>query len=57
MKLAHMLFSAALFSLAIETKAQAPAWPSEKQVDAIFAAVTEENAPGLAVLVQKNGRT
>ena len=57
MKLAHILFSAALFSLATRTNAQAPALPSEKQVDAIFAAVTQENAPGLAVLVQENGRT
>ncbi len=57
MKLAHLLFSAALFSLAMETNAEAPASPSEKQVDAIFAAVTQENAPGLAVLVQKNGHT
>jgi CubicO group peptidase (beta-lactamase class C family) len=57
MKLAHILFSAALFSLAIETNAQAPASPSAKQVDAIFAAVTQEKLPGLAVLVQKNGRT
>jgi len=57
MKLAQILFSVAFFSLLIETNAQAPASPSEKQVDAIFAAVTQENAPGLAVLVQKNGRT
>jgi CubicO group peptidase (beta-lactamase class C family) len=57
MKLAHILSAVALFSLAIETNAQAPASPSEKQVDAIFAAVTQENAPGLAVLVQRNGRT
>src|ERR1700675_523043 len=57
MKPAHILFVVALFSLAIETNAQAPASPSEKQVDAIFAAVTQENAPGLAVLVQKNGHT
>jgi CubicO group peptidase (beta-lactamase class C family) len=56
MRLAHILFSVALFSLAIETNAQAPGSPWEKQVDAIFAAVTQENAPGLAVLVQKNGR-
>jgi CubicO group peptidase (beta-lactamase class C family) len=57
MKLAHILFSVALFSLATQTNAQAPASPLEKQVDAIFAAVIQENAPGLAVLVQKNGRT
>ena len=57
MKPAHILFVVALFSLAIETNAEAPDSPSEKQVDAIFAAVTQENAPGLAVLVQEKGRT
>jgi len=57
MKLAHIFLSVALFSPAVETNAQAPDSPSEKQVDAIFAAVTQANAPGLAVLVQKNGRT
>jgi CubicO group peptidase (beta-lactamase class C family) len=57
MKLVHILFSVALFSPAIETNAQVPASPTERQVDAIFSAVTQENAPGLAVLVQKNGRT
>jgi CubicO group peptidase (beta-lactamase class C family) len=56
MKLVHILFSVALFSPAIEINAQAPASPTGKQVDAIFSAVTQENAPGLAVLVQKNGR-
>jgi CubicO group peptidase (beta-lactamase class C family) len=57
MKPAHVLFVVALFSLASETNREAPDSPSEKQVDAIFAAVTQENAPGLAVLVQENGRT
>jgi CubicO group peptidase (beta-lactamase class C family) len=57
MRLAHILFSVALFSLARLSNASAPAWPSEEQVDAIFAAVTQANAPGLAVLVEKNGRT
>jgi CubicO group peptidase (beta-lactamase class C family) len=57
MKPAHVFFVVALFSLASETNREAPDSPSEKQVDAIFAAVTQENAPGLAVLVQENGRT
>jgi len=57
MKLAHILFSVALFSPSTRTNAETPAWPSEKQVDAIFAAVTQANAPGLAVLVRRNGRT
>src|SRR5580704_9685997 len=57
MRLAHILFSFALFSLASATNAPGPASPSEQQVEAIFAAVTQANAPGLAVLVEKNGRT
>jgi CubicO group peptidase (beta-lactamase class C family) len=57
MKLAHILFSVTLFSPATRTNAQAPSSPIQKQVDAIFTAVTQANAPGLAVLVQENGRT
>ena len=30
--------------------------PSEKQIDAVFSAVTQPDAPGVAVLVRKNGR-
>lgn len=30
--------------------------PTKKQIDAVFSSVTEPNAPGLAVLVRKNGR-
>src|SRR5690348_4815177 len=31
--------------------------PSEKRIDAVFSAVTQPDAPGLAVLVRKSGRT
>jgi CubicO group peptidase (beta-lactamase class C family) len=56
MRLAHILFAFALLPVAIELNAQATTPASEKQVDAIFAPVTQENAPGLAVLVHKKGR-
>src|ERR1700675_4761095 len=57
MRLALIFSIIAIFALGIETRAQTPASPTEKQVDAIFAAVTQENAPGLAVFVHKDGRT
>jgi CubicO group peptidase (beta-lactamase class C family) len=31
--------------------------PNEEQIDAVFSAVTQPNAPGLAVLVRENSRT
>jgi CubicO group peptidase (beta-lactamase class C family) len=37
--------------------AQTPASLMEKATDAIFSPVTQENSPGLAVLVRKNGRS
>jgi CubicO group peptidase (beta-lactamase class C family) len=57
MRLSLSVFAMAFFSLAIQLKAQAPVSPMEKEADAIFSAVTQEHAPGLAVLVRKNGRT
>ena len=57
MRLALILFAAGLLSLAIEICAQDSTSPMEKQVDAIFSAVTQEHAPGLAVLVRKHGST
>jgi len=57
MRLALIFSIIAIFALGIETKAQTPASPTEKQVDAIFSAVTQENSPGLAVLVRKEGHT
>jgi CubicO group peptidase (beta-lactamase class C family) len=56
MKLALALFIG-FFLLAAEMKAQSPVSPLEKQTDTIFSSVTQEHAPGLAVLVQKEGRT
>jgi len=47
--------------LAMGTAAKSPAQSTEaapdKKIDAIFSGVTSPNAPGLAVLVQTNGRT
>lgn len=57
MRPALILFTVGFLSLAIETCAQTQASLYEKQADAIFSAVTQEHAPGLAVLVRKNGRT
>ncbi len=57
MRLVLILFSVALLSLGIESMAQTPASLMEKATDAIFSPVTQENSPGLAVLVRKNGRT
>jgi CubicO group peptidase (beta-lactamase class C family) len=57
MRLVHILFSVALLSLGIESMAQTPASLMEKTTDAIFSPVTQENSPGLAVLVRKNGRS
>jgi CubicO group peptidase (beta-lactamase class C family) len=57
MRLAPILLSVALISLSVEISAQAPSSPTERQVDSIFSAITEEHAPGLAVLVRKDGRT
>ena len=57
MRLVHILFSVALLSLGIESVAQTPASLMEKATDAIFSPAAQENSPGLAVLVRKNGRT
>jgi len=40
----------------METRAQAPGIPTERQTGAIFSAVTQKDEPGLAVLVRKHGR-
>jgi CubicO group peptidase (beta-lactamase class C family) len=50
-------FLVALLSLAMRAEAQVPAATKEKQIDAIFSAVTERQAPGLAAMVRKDGRT
>jgi CubicO group peptidase (beta-lactamase class C family) len=57
MRLSLIVFAMAFSPLAIRLKAQTPAPPVEKAADAVFSAVTQDHAPGLAVLVRKNGRT
>jgi CubicO group peptidase (beta-lactamase class C family) len=57
MRLSLILFAMAFSSLAIRLNAQAPVSPMEKAADAVFSAVTQEHAPGLAVVVRKNGHT
>lgn len=57
MRLAFIFSIIAIFVFGIDTKAQTQASSAEKQVDAIFSAVTQENSPGLTVLVRKEGRT
>jgi CubicO group peptidase (beta-lactamase class C family) len=47
----------ALLVLGTPTAAQAPQTAAAKNVDAIFSGLTSGNAPGLAVLAQKNGVT
>jgi CubicO group peptidase (beta-lactamase class C family) len=42
---------------AAETPAQSSETPPDKKIDAIFSGVTSPDAPGLAVLVRKNGST
>ena len=52
-----VLFTAAFPLFAIGARAQAPAMPTEQQIDAIFAPITQDSSPGLAVVVRKGGRT
>jgi CubicO group peptidase (beta-lactamase class C family) len=52
-----VLVAAAFPLLAFGASAQTPIIPTEQQIDAIFAPITQESAPGLAVVVQKRGRT
>jgi CubicO group peptidase (beta-lactamase class C family) len=56
LRLLLILSVAVLLTLAMESKAQVPASVMEKETDAIFSKVTQENEPGLAVLVRKDGR-
>jgi CubicO group peptidase (beta-lactamase class C family) len=51
-----LLFAAFPF-IAIGAHAQATVTPTEQQIDAIFTPVTQESAPGLAIVVRKAGRT
>lgn len=57
MKLAIFSFAIAFLFMGAAVSPQTPVLTSDKQADAIFSAVTQKDAPGLAVLVRKNGRT
>ena len=57
MRLPIILLATALFALAIEPLAQTPSSSVDSQAESIFSSITQENAPGLAVLVRKDGRT
>ena len=59
MKLSLILAMVALLTLgtAAETPAQSPESPTDKRVDRVFSRVTSPDAPGLEVLVRKNGST
>ena len=57
MRSVFVVVAAAFPLLAIGASAQTPIIPTQQQIDAIFAPVTQESAPGLAVVVRKGGRT
>ena len=57
MKLAIFSFAIAFLFMGAAVSPQTPVLTSDKEADAIFSAVTQKDAPGLAVLVRKNGRT
>jgi CubicO group peptidase (beta-lactamase class C family) len=53
-----LIFPAVVFlALASNVRAQTPPSSVDTQADSIFSSITQENAPGLAVLVRKDGRT
>jgi len=58
-KLKLIIVIVALLTLgtAAETPAQSSEAPTAKKIDAVFSRVTSSDAPGLAVLVRKNGST
>ncbi|HEY6386614.1 MAG TPA: serine hydrolase domain-containing protein [Candidatus Acidoferrum sp.] len=57
MKLPLILFVAVFFALALESRAQSPSSAVHRQADFMFSSFAQENAPGFAVLVRKDGRT
>ncbi len=57
MRLVLTFLALAFLSPAVLTLRQLRPPPAENEVEAIFSSVTQEHAPGLAVLVRKNGRT
>jgi CubicO group peptidase (beta-lactamase class C family) len=58
-KLQLIIIIVALLTLgtAAESLAQSSETPTDKKIDAVFSRVTSPDAPGLAVLVRKNGST
>jgi CubicO group peptidase (beta-lactamase class C family) len=57
MRLTFVFLAVAFFALPIESRAQTPPSSVDSQAESIFSSITQENAPGLAVLVRKDGRT
>jgi CubicO group peptidase (beta-lactamase class C family) len=57
MRLTLIFLAVAFFALAIEPRAQTPPSSVDSHTESIFSSITQENAPGLAVLVRKDGRT
>jgi CubicO group peptidase (beta-lactamase class C family) len=57
MRLTLILLAVAFFAFAIKSRAQTPSSSADSQADSILSSVTQENTPGLAVLVRKNGST
>jgi CubicO group peptidase (beta-lactamase class C family) len=57
MRVALILSIIALFAAGRKVAAAPQTTSQEHQVDAIFSSATQKDAPGLAVLVRKNGRT
>jgi CubicO group peptidase (beta-lactamase class C family) len=57
-KLKLIIVIVALLTLGTAAKppAQSSETPADRQIDAVFSAVTSPDAPGLAVLVRKNGK-
>ena len=57
MKLKLIVAIVALLTLgtAAKTPGQSSETPADNRIDAVFSSVTSPNAPGLAVLVRKNG--
>jgi CubicO group peptidase (beta-lactamase class C family) len=56
MRLTRFVLTILLLSVAMDRHAQTATSFADKQAEAIFSAVTRENAPGLAVAIRKNGR-
>lgn len=57
MKVARILSLSALLALVRGAIAQSPATSVPQKLDAVFSSVTQKKAPGLVVLVRKNGGT